>query len=300
MWSRHHASVAVGVVDVGSNTVRLVVSRGGQPLLGLRESLGLGAAIEQYGTIPAVKLAETADTVARFVAAARGAGAELVEVLVASPGRQAANGDDLIEALAAASRCPVRALSAAEEARLAFVGALGEVRGSSRKSVAVVDVGGGSAQVAVGTREGGPVWVRSIDIGSLRLTSRCLENDPPGAGALAAARAEVEKVLDGFVPPLPQAAYAVGGSARAVRRMVGPRLGTEELAEAISITAEVPAADLVARYGLNPNRGRTVAGGAVILAALQARLGVPFKVVRAGLREGAVAELTARLIAEAA
>ena len=45
---------------------------------------------------------------------------------------------------------------------------------------------------------------------------------------------------------------------------------------------------------------RTVAGGAIILAALQARLGVPLKVVRAGLREGAVAELSDRLTAKAA
>ena len=72
-----------------------------------------------------------------------------------------------------------------------------------------LDVGGGSAQVAVGTRREGVAWVRSIDIGSMRLTSRFLDDDPPGDAALARARDMVHALLDGFVPPLPQTALAM-------------------------------------------------------------------------------------------
>jgi exopolyphosphatase/guanosine-5'-triphosphate,3'-diphosphate pyrophosphatase len=299
MWRRHHDDVAVGVVDVGSNTVRLLVAEGDRPLLQLREALGLGAAVEEHGAIPPAKLAETAGVVARFADAARAEGAEALEILVASPGRQAANAGELIEALATASRSPVRVLSAAEEGRLAFVGALSKLRVPARKTVAVVDVGGGSAQVTIGSRRTGPLWIRSIDLGSLRLTRRCLPGDPPGREAIEAARREAARMLEGFDPPLPARGFAVGGSARAVRRVVGDDLDAERLAEAIRIAAITPADELVASWGLNPTRGRTVAGGAVLLEALQARLDVPLRVVRAGLREGALAELGNRLAAAA-
>jgi len=295
MWGRHHPAVPVGVVDVGSNTVRLLVSHEGSSVLTRRAMLRLGAEVERHGAICEAKLAEVSGTVGSFVAAARSIGVERIEVLVTSPGRQAANADELVERLAVAARAPVRVLSAADEGRLAFFGALSATRGGGgRKTVAVCDVGGGSAQVVVGTRRDGPAWVRSIDLGSMRLTSRLLPGDPPGADAIAEARAEVERYLDGFAPPLPQAALAVGGSARAVGGVVGPKLGRSELGGAVELLAETPSDEIIDRYGVDPDRVRTLAAGAVILAAMQARLGIPLRTVRGGLREGAILELAER------
>jgi exopolyphosphatase / guanosine-5'-triphosphate,3'-diphosphate pyrophosphatase len=294
MWRRHHVDVPVAIIDVGSNTVRLLVTDGHRELLTIREALGLGAVVEREGTIPAAKLAETADVVARFAEAAREQGARGLEVLITSPGRQARNGDELLELLAAAAHAPARIVSAAEEGRLAFVGALEHAPGLVRRRVAVVDVGGGSAQVAVGTRREGPLWVRSVDIGSLRLARRLLPDDPPGADAVEAARTEVERLLAGFEPPEPQTALAVGGTARTLRRIVGGRLGAEALAETIELLAHTSADELIARYDLPAHRARTLTAGAVILERLQLRLRTPFKVARTGLREGALAELSAR------
>src|SRR5581483_10809335 len=115
----------------------------------------------ETGSIPEAKLAETAERVAEWVAIARRCGVERLEVLVTSPGRQAANGDELLELLAATARVPVRLVSATEEGRLAFVGALARTRGAGSGAVAVCDVGGGSAQITIGTRAGGPAWTRS-------------------------------------------------------------------------------------------------------------------------------------------
>ncbi len=293
MWHRHRGVVPVGVVDVGSNTVRLQVTRGGRPVLARREMLRLGADVERYGRIPAEKLAETAAVVREFAEAARSCGADRLEVLITSPGRQAANGDELLAALAVAGGCDARILSAVEEGRLAFLGALETTGTPARRSVAVVDVGGGSAQVVVGSRRDGARWVRSIDLGSQRLTSRLLTADPPGAAAMERAAAEVESYLDGFDPPIPQTAFVVGGSARALKRIVGGRLGPAELAEAVRLLSETPCALLLERYGVDPQRVRTLAAGAVILTALQRRLETPLKVVRGGVREGALAELGA-------
>jgi exopolyphosphatase/guanosine-5'-triphosphate,3'-diphosphate pyrophosphatase len=298
MWPRHHGGVQVGVVDVGSNSVRLHVARDGDAVYGIKTMLGLGESVERYGSIPEEKLAEVCACVAAYVAAARGRGAEQIEVLVTSPGRHAANGDELLERLEEAARVPVRLLSSVDEGTLAFLGAVQHTRGASRKLVAVCDVGGGSAQIAVGTRQDGPAWVRSIDLGSMRLTSRLLQGEPPGSHAIARARAEVAGYLEGVVPPLPRTALAVGGSARALRGIVGgSRLDTDGLAAAIEVLAHAPVAEIARGYGIDPARARTLAGGAIILQAIHERLGVPLRVARGGVREGAAFELAHRRVA---
>jgi exopolyphosphatase / guanosine-5'-triphosphate,3'-diphosphate pyrophosphatase len=294
MWLRHHGHVPVGVIDVGSNTVRLKVAQGTEELVSVREMLRLGAEVEEHGLIPPVKLAETAEVVRRFSDIARASGATEVEVLITSPGRQAENGDDLLAALARAGNCRARILTSAEEGLLAFNGALSAASSPSGRLVAVVDVGGGSAQVVVGSRRQGPVWARSIDIGSQRLTSRLLGGDPPGTEAITAAQAEVERYLEDFDAPEPRTTLAVGGSARALRRLAGSRLGRDELAAVVYLLATTSSEELIAKHGVDPDRVRTMAAGAVILAELQRRLGTSLKVVRAGLREGALLELAER------
>lgn len=293
MWGRHHVDVLVGVVDVGSNTVRLLVSESGRTVVSERAMLRLGADIERHGAIPEEKLARTASVVGSMVAKARAAGVAAIEVLIASPGRQAANGAELAERLQQASACRTRILSSVEEGHLAFVGALSCARITGWRTVAVVDVGGGSAQVVVGSRKTGPVWARSIDLGSQRLTSRLLSDDPPGRAGIERARGEVERYLDGFDPPLPRTTLAVGGSARALKRIAGGRIGAPELEDALEQLATTPTGVLARRYGIGEERARTLPAGAVIYSALQRRLDTPLKVQRGGLREGALLTLAA-------
>jgi exopolyphosphatase/guanosine-5'-triphosphate,3'-diphosphate pyrophosphatase len=279
----------VGVIDVGSNTLRLLVAEkapGGLSTVRERKArVGLGADVELHGRISRGKLAETAESVRAFAGEARELGCSQLEIVVASPGRQASNAGRLIHALARATAAPVRVLSQEEEARLAYVGAVAVARPEA-SSVAVCDVGGGSAQIAVGEPGEEPAWLRSVDIGSLRLTTRLLEHDPPGKKAIGDGRAAVREAFEGIAPPVPKAAYAVGGSARALRKIVGRTLGAAELAEAISILRRRPHREVIDTFGIDPERARTLAGGALILAEAQRRLVVPLEVVRAGLREG--------------
>ncbi len=300
MWGRHHGGVPVGVIDVGSNTVRVLVTDGEHTLLSEREMLRLGADIELHGTIPQEKLERTASVVSRLTTDARAAGAEAIEVLITSPGRQAGNGEELRDVVATASSCPARILSASEEGQLAFLGALSAASQPANRRVAVIDVGGGSAQVVVGTRADGPVWVRSIDLGSQRLTSRMLSEDPPGAEAVAAACDEVERYLEDFDPPLPRIALAVGGSARALKRIVGPRLG-ERRARRRARAARGDADREARRAATESTRTARERSpqATVILAELQHRLGVSMRVVREGLRDGAVLALAAEHAAAA-
>ena len=260
MWGRHHVGVPVGVVDVGSNTVRLLVSEHGRTVLSERAMLRLGADIERHGEIPEEKLARTSSVVAGLVADARSAGAQAIEILIASPGRQAANGAELADRLQRAAGCRARILTSVEEGHLAFLGALSCARVTGWRTVAVVDVGGGSAQITVGSRKTGPTWTRSIDLGSQRLTSRLLSQDPPGPDAIEQARAEVERYLNGVEPPAARTTLAVGGSARALKRIAGARLGSAELDDALTQLATTPTAVLARQYGDRRGAGAHAAG----------------------------------------
>jgi exopolyphosphatase/guanosine-5'-triphosphate,3'-diphosphate pyrophosphatase len=287
----------VAVIDVGSNTVRLLlasVNCGRMRVIEERTAwIRLGKDITATGSISEQRLHAAAKAVAEFAAEARRRGCARVETLVASPGRQAENGTELLRRLESSSRTSVRVLRRDEEAGLAYEGAVGSAR-LDGGTVAVVDVGGGSTQIAIGLAGHGPSWLRSLDIGSLRLTAQALEHDPPGKRAVAAARHLVVEHFDGLAPPLPQQVLAVGGSARGLRRLVDTRtLGAEELQEAIRRLRKEPSADIAAECGVNPERARTLLGGALILAEVQRRLVVPLVVGRGGVREGAALALGA-------
>jgi exopolyphosphatase/guanosine-5'-triphosphate,3'-diphosphate pyrophosphatase len=290
--------VRVGVLDIGANTARLVVfERGLARVVEDRASLGLGGEIEATGRISPAKLAEVTDAAAQMVATARAAGAVTVEALITSPGRQSANGAELAAAVRRGCGHEPRVLSAEDEAQLAYAGALAAAS-PERGPVAVCDVGGGSAQLAVGGTGGDPAWLRSIDLGSLRLTRRLLAGDPPAAAELLVAAEAVEQALDGMAPPLPHRALAVGGTARALKKIVGPTLGPGQFAEALDVLSSKPAKKVSATYGIARWRAEVLPGGALILRAMQQRLLRPLEVVRGGVREGAALALFAE--AEAA
>jgi exopolyphosphatase/guanosine-5'-triphosphate,3'-diphosphate pyrophosphatase len=292
----------VGVIDVGSNTVRLLVATVSDGVVkSLREertALGLARDIEATGGIGEPKLRRAGELARRYAAHATEAGAALVEVLVTAPGRQSANADELIAAISTATGLRVRALTAEEEGRFAFAGVVASLP-APPGSLTVCDVGGGSTQLVFGTGPGGPVWFRSLDFGSLRLAQRCFSHDPPTKVELADACRDVERAFFGLAPPLPRIAVATGGSARAVRRLVGRTLTPKQLDKATALLRKRTAAEIADEFGLPLWRARTLLAGVLVLAEAQRRLGVPLVVARAGLREGAAIELAAAAAAAA-
>jgi exopolyphosphatase/guanosine-5'-triphosphate,3'-diphosphate pyrophosphatase len=293
----------VCVIDVGSHTVRLLLARrDGERVLPLRQeraALGLGSEVEQLGRLSDEKIAEAAALVGSFARIARKAGAAQIQTVVTAPGRQSANGDDLVRALHDATGASVRVLTPDEEGRLAFSGA---VHGMALEgeSVSVCDIGGGSTEIAVGSRSGEPAWVRSVDVGALRLTERYLDHDPPSGKALGLARLAAAREFASLTPPLPKAGLAAGGTARALRKLVGEELGPSELESAIGLLRKEKSARIAKSYGIDRGRARTLIAGVLILEAVQRRLNVPLRVSRTGLREGAVLAILNQAAAEAA
>jgi exopolyphosphatase/guanosine-5'-triphosphate,3'-diphosphate pyrophosphatase len=293
----------VAIIDVGSNTVRLLVADGTPEGLEAvrreRAYLGLGEEIELSGLLGPQALWRAAAASHEHARLARELDAHALEVVVTAPGRQSKNGDELVSVLAKATGAPVRLLSADEEGELAYRGAVSrheDVPGP----VAVCDLGGGSTEIAVGTPDGGLAWLRSFELGVGRLTRRHVDGRRPGRRELEAIHAEVTATLRAATPPLPKTALAAGGTARALGKIVGRRLGPTELAEAAIRLRELPGDDLAKRYAIDPARVRTLPAGTIVLSAVQALLETPLLVARGGVREGAALALLARTEAAAA
>jgi exopolyphosphatase / guanosine-5'-triphosphate,3'-diphosphate pyrophosphatase len=284
----------VAVVDVGANTLRLLVAetdaRGGfVPIREERRRTGLGEDVERRGRLTAEKIERSAEAARKEVRRARKLGAARIEIVVTSPWRSAENGRELIAALEQASGLRVRPLSEDDEAELGFVGALSRTEVDA-EPVAVCDVGGGSTQIAVGTVNA-PSWLRSVPLGSLRLTERCLRSDPPTRLELATARTEAAADFSELTPPLPAVGLATGGTARALRRYGLRRLDEDGLESAIEELAGLSVIARAKRAKVDLERARTLPAGAIILAELHRVLQVPLGVADGGVREGVCTRL---------
>ena len=156
-------------------------------------------------------------------------------------------------------------------------------------TIAVVDVGGLSSEIAVGTHAGGVSWARSYAVGSGGLAALCT-TDPPAPAELAAMRAQAASAFAGSIPAA-DAAIAVGGSAASLPTFAGRVLDTGAVERALTELASAPAADLARRHALAPERMALLPAGLIVLGAAADALGRPLRIGRGGLREGVLLEL---------
>jgi exopolyphosphatase/guanosine-5'-triphosphate,3'-diphosphate pyrophosphatase len=287
-------------IDVGSNTTRLLVaepdgSGGLREVLARRAFTRLGGGRGPSGALDPRRVAATGAEVARQVLEARATGARAVHVVATAAIRSAPNGEAACAAIGSAAGLEVRVLSGEEEARLAFRGATSalartQAPGTAGGPVAVVDVGGGSTEVVCGSAEHGPVWLRSLDVGSASLTERWIAGDPPTQAELASARAAAAAAFARLGAPGPAAAYAVGGAATSLRRLGGQDLGPAALARGLELLCADPVDRVARRHTLHPVRVRMLPAALVLLDAAGAALGVPLRSGSGGLREGLMLE----------
>jgi exopolyphosphatase/guanosine-5'-triphosphate,3'-diphosphate pyrophosphatase len=285
--------VIYACIDIGSNTTRLLVadaSRGRlRELSTQRAFTRIGKGLKKGDPIPGEKIAETAEVVRTQARAARELGAEEIVAVGTAAIRNASNSDALCAAVDEAGEVSLRVLSGREEARLSFVGATRSLTDGAQDTVAVVDVGGGSTELAVGERE--MTWSESFRIGSGFLADSYLRSDPPSVAELDSVRRHVEGTFEGLRPPAAGSAVAVGGTATSLRRLVGAELAHETLERGIRVLSETPVAQVAERFELDPERVRLLPAGILVLEAVSDVLGLPLRIARGGLREGALIEL---------
>jgi exopolyphosphatase / guanosine-5'-triphosphate,3'-diphosphate pyrophosphatase len=280
-------------VDIGSNTTRLLVAEVDgdgvwRELMTQRAYTLIGKSTDKSGRIHEDVIENTMEVAATQVRLAREMEADDIAIVATAAVRGAPNGNELVDAIQAETGLPVRVLSGHEEAELAFVGATKRLGAPAEGSIAVVDVGGGSTEIAVGTVDDGSGWDATFRVGSGMLTEAYVTNDPPGVGDLERIRKHVSGVFEGLELPHADKAVAVGGTATSLRRLVGAELSYETLERGIRILAESPAAEVAERFDLAPERVRLLPAGMYILEELSEQFGLPLSIGNGGLREGVI------------
>jgi exopolyphosphatase / guanosine-5'-triphosphate,3'-diphosphate pyrophosphatase len=299
----------VAVFDIGSNSGRVVVYRGGpgghlRILASTRASLRLVRDLDGEGRLSPEAEERLLTALRDFVAVARGAGAERMVAVATAAMRDARNGTPLIARIHAELGLEVRVLSGDEEARFGFLGA---VRSLPVTHGALFDVGGGSMQVSRfrGRRLTSAV---SLPLGSLRLSDAFLRSDPPTAGEVRRLREHVRKLLrEAGVRPLGAGDELVGTGGtmrniakidRRLRDYPVPRLHGYLVSRARvgEVAEEVASRRLRKREGiagLNEDRGDSIVGGSLaihtLMEALEAR---EVWVSGQGVRDGLALHLT--------
>ncbi len=279
-------------IDIGSNTTRLLVADcEGAELVECRQERAftlIGRSIDSDGAIPAAKLGEVLEAVAAQHAIALEFGATDIRCVATAGIRRAANGEALVRLIhKACDGLELEILTAAEEARLAFIGAAWGVGAGSGERLGVVDAGGGSSELVVGESPAHVHWWVSLPLGSSDITHRWLASDPPTIKETEEAIVRTRAVFTEVQPPPDvHRLVAVGGSATSVRLLAGPTLDVEVLDHLIGAAQRFSSVDFARRFGIDVQRARLLAGGLVILRAISERFGAPLEVGRGGLREG--------------
>ena len=286
----------LGVVDLGSNSVRLVVfeglTRNPLPIFNEKAVLGLGRGLQNTGRLNDDAVGPALTVMTRYAAVARAMGANPIQIIATAAARDATNGPEFIEALRARMPdLPVRVLTGEEEGALSAEGVLLGFPGADG---ILGDLGGGSLEL-VDLRQGVPGAAVSLPIGAIRLADRA-------GGDAIRARALVEADL-ACVPWLSSGEgrdlYLVGGAWRALARMHIAQtsyplsivhhyvLRREEARDLVGVVAQAPRKTLAQMPGAPAKRLGDMPYAAIVLRRLLRVTGARRVVFSAnGLREG--------------
>jgi exopolyphosphatase / guanosine-5'-triphosphate,3'-diphosphate pyrophosphatase len=282
-------------IDIGSNTTRVLVAEpvDGQlkKVMEQRAYTRINRALDGDGAILASKADEVCEVVATQVRLAKELGAEEIRAVATAAVREASNGDEVAAAIGEAAGIRVEVLSDEEEGRLSFIGATKTLGHPVEGRVGVVDVGGGSTEVILGTVPGGADEVRSWPVGSGVLANELISSDPPSAAEIRKVRDRIDDIFAGVEIEHPSQAVAVGGSATSLRRLVGAVLEYETLERGIRVLCGDPATDVGRRFELDPTRVAILPTGVLLLEKVSDLLGQPLQIGKGGLREGVILDL---------
>jgi exopolyphosphatase/guanosine-5'-triphosphate,3'-diphosphate pyrophosphatase len=215
-------------------------------------------------------------------------GATRVRFVATSATRDAENRAVFVDGVVRRMGVEPEVLSGAEEAALSFDGATRELVGRAPAPFLVVDIGGGSTELVLGSTK--PDAARSVDVGCVRMTERHLHSDPPTPVEVAAARADIAAAVDDAARtvPLERTATLVGlaGSVTTLAAMDarlpaydpevthGYRLPAPAVRALTERLLRMTRAERAAEPVMHPGRADVIAAGALILDEVVRRTGV--------------------------
>ena len=207
-------TLRVAAIDCGTNSIRLLIAdvirdRDGSPqLVDVHREMRvvrLGEGVDATGRLSHHALDRTWRALADYVAVIRASGAVRTRMVATSATRDAANRGDFTEMVNSTLGQDPEVISGDEEAELSFAGTVGELDPATGPFL-VVDIGGGSTELVIGTRQQGRSDILgsvSLNIGCVRITERILRSDPPTATERDEATAWVTTMLTGALDRLP-------------------------------------------------------------------------------------------------
>jgi exopolyphosphatase/guanosine-5'-triphosphate,3'-diphosphate pyrophosphatase len=290
-------SGAAAAVDIGSNSIRLLVlAADGRRVTRRIVTTKLAQGVDASGRLHDAAIARTVEALLdlRTVWEQAGVvtGASAVRIAATSAVRDATDRERFLAEVRRLVGVDVEVLTGEQEAALAFGGATRAVEVLA--PTVVIDVGGGSTELVVGTSDGEIAGSVSLQLGCVRLTERDLASDPPAGSELAAAERTIAGIVDAGLADLVRqgvdlsgirSAVAVAGTATTLAAL---HLGLPEYLEEAIHGAVVPLGAVEALAGrllamtvraradlgpVQPGRAEVLHGGALVLARCLARLG---------------------------
>lgn len=281
----------VAVVDIGSNSTRLLVA---DVLDGRIEELErrsvvtrLARGVDLSGQLSTEAIDAVCDTIADYASIYEEMGAERIVALATSAVRDASNGEAFIAELRERFDLGARILDGDQEAQLTYAGAT--AGRPPPNGTLVVDIGGGSTELVVGTGED-VAFRTSVQAGVVRQTERHVQSDPPQAAELEELATDVRGLLDEAMSEEPSAhaadGIAVAGTATSLaaidmelepydaEKVQGHRMGLEPIQRVLSRLASMPLIERREVPGLHPDRAPTIVAGIVILIEVMRAFGL--------------------------
>jgi exopolyphosphatase / guanosine-5'-triphosphate,3'-diphosphate pyrophosphatase len=285
--------VRVGVVDIGTNSTRLLIADAADGAVSEIERRStvtrLGDGVDATGALGEAPRARVLATLEDYVAEIEAHGCEARPAVMTSAVRDAANGAEFAQVVRERYGLEGSTLSGDEEARLTFLGATAARDPDDPTALLVIDIGGGSTELVVGA--GGAVeFHTSTQTGVVRHTERHIQSDPPDAAemeALAAdARGVIEAAVAADVRRRPGAAVAVAGTATSCAaidlelvpydpaKVEGHPLSRERLEQMLARLAAMTLEERRHVAGLHPDRAPTIVAGVIILLQVLSAFGL--------------------------
>jgi len=294
----------LGVLDVGSNTVHLQVvdtypGARPNPTFNHKEELRLTEYLTSDNKISDEGITALRAAISQAVAQSKTVQTEELLPFATSALREAANGDEIIAAINKDFEIDLQVLSGEEEAKLTFLAARRWFGWSSGRLL-VIDIGGGSLEIASGVDESPEVAV-SLPLGAARLTKSHLIGDPYAAKSIRALRDHIENQLESILPALvhhevSDRAIATSKTLRTIARLCGDWYegnGKVITIDAIrKISARLSEMDLEERTrlpGVSANRARQIVAGAFVTESVMRNLDLDkLEICPWALREGVI------------
>ncbi len=272
-------------IDCGTNSIRLLIADVDDDgarlsdVVRLMRVVRLGQGVDATGTLAEEALARTFEAVDEYAALIGKHGAEAVRFVATSATRDASNRDVFVDGVRSRLGVEPEVVSGAEEAGLSFAGAASVLPSGSDEPLLVVDLGGGSTEFVVGA--GTEVTAaKSMDMGCVRFTERFLQSDPPTAGEIAQAEAEIGRMIDEADAAVALSSVTgligVAGSITTVtahalnlpryqsEQIHGARLSLDEITSATTSLLHLPRSERAELPYMHPGRVDVIGAGALI------------------------------------